>query len=92
MIKGMSEGMKKWIIREQPRDPYAMAELMQVYLCQRRHERVQLPNELKIIDSSKAGTLLGVEGAIIRNDGIIQYLGDTKARRRGWLKGTLERT
>ena len=32
MIEGMSEGMKKWIIREQPQDPYAMAELMQVYL------------------------------------------------------------
>ena len=32
MVEGMSEGMKKWIIREQPRDLYAMAELMQVYL------------------------------------------------------------
>ena len=32
IVEGMSEGMKKWIIREQPRDPYAMAELMQVYL------------------------------------------------------------
>ena len=32
MVEGISEGMKKWIIREQPRDSYAMAELMQVYL------------------------------------------------------------
>ena len=32
MVQGMNEGMKKWIVREQPPDPYAMAELMQVYL------------------------------------------------------------
>ena len=28
----MVQGIKQWIIREQPQDPYAMAELMQVYL------------------------------------------------------------
>ena len=32
MVEGMSGGTKEWIIREQPRDPHAMEELMQVYL------------------------------------------------------------
>ena len=32
MVEGISEWIKKWIIREQPRDSYAMAELMRVYL------------------------------------------------------------
>ena len=27
----MVQGMKQWIIREQPQDPFAMAELMQLY-------------------------------------------------------------
>ena len=34
--------------------------------------------------------LLGVKVAIIWNDDTIQHLEETKARRRGWLKETLE--
>ena len=46
--------------------------------------RIQLPDEPKIDNSKEVGMLLGVEGAIIQNDGIIQYLEETKSRRRFW--------
>ena len=50
MVEGMSEGMKKWIIREQPRDPYAMAELMQVYLVS---EKIQENSATKQTENNR---------------------------------------
>ena len=38
MVEGMSEGMKKWIIREQPRDPYAMTELISIWKLKETRE------------------------------------------------------
>ena len=36
MVQKMNEGMKQWIIREQPPDQYAMVKLMQVYLVSKK--------------------------------------------------------